>query len=471
MREIVGRKKEIKLLKGTLLSDRSELVVVYGRRRVGKTFLLRKTFEKQIEFEITGMFEGNLADQLENFTNEIRVRTNKPETKRPKKWIEAFVLLQHYIEQLPKRGKKVIFIDEFPWIATQRSKFLMAFENFWNSYATKRDDLIVVICGSAASYMVQKIIKNRGGLHNRISTKIRLQPFTLGETQQFLKSRNINYTQYDILQLYMAIGGIPHYLEHVQRGLSIAQNIDQLCFEKNGPLNDEFNQLFASLFDNSERHIIIIKALAKVRQGVTRKKLIDSTKITSGGDFSRKLAELIESGFISESTYYQKKTKQTLYRLSDEYTLFYLKFIEPNKHTGPGTWTNLFTSQSYTSWSGFSFETICLKHIQNIKKGLKIEGIMSSNNSWFNENAQIDLLIDREDRVINLCEIKFTQAPFEITKSYHKNLLNKINAFKLDTETNKNIFLTMLTTAGIKQNKYSLEIVESELTSACLFKD
>lgn len=471
MRAITGRKQEIIALKNTLLSDRSELVVLYGRRRVGKTFLLRKTFDKNIRFEITGMFGGNLADQLENFTKEIRKRSNQPGLKRPKKWIEAFSLLENYIDSQSKKGKKVIFIDEFPWIATQRSKFLMAFENFWNSYANKRDDLVIVICGSAASYMVQKIIKNKGGLHNRITLKIRLQPFTLIETKQFLKRRNITYTNYDILQLYMAIGGIPHYLEHVQRGLSIAQNIDQLCFDKQGALNDEFNQLFASLFDNSDRHLIIIKALAEVKKGTTRQRLIDTTKITSGGDFSVKLAELIESGFVTESTYYQKKIKQTLYRLSDEYTLFYLKFIAPNKQQGSGTWTNLFTSQSYTSWSGFSFETICLKHVQQIKKGLNIEAIHSVNTSWFNDNAQIDLLIDRNDRIINVCEMKFSQTPFVITKSYYQNLRNKISEFKLDTETNKNIYLTLFTTFGIKENKYSLELVENELNIDCLFTE
>ena len=364
----------------------------------------------------------------------------------------------------------LIFIDEFPWIATQKSKFLMCFENFWNSYATKRSDLLIVICGSSASYMLQKIIKNKGGLHNRISQTIRLLPFNLYETALFLKSKKINYTQYDILQLYMVMGGIPHYLEKVQKGDSVAQNIDHLCFQKDGILYDEFNQLFASLFDDSERHKSIIKALASSKKGFTRDTLIKKSKISGGGDFTKKLEELIESGFVSEYLYYQNKSKQTLYRLSDEYSMFYLKFIENIKELGKGTWQKLYISQSYTSWSGFSFETLCIKHIYQIKKALGIHSVYSTNSYWFNKNAQIDLLIDRDDNIINLCELKFYQSPFTITKSYHANLVNKRNQFKIETATAKNIFLTMITTFGLNSNAYSLEIIENELTMGCLFE-
>lgn len=468
---IIGRKQEIEMLNSALISTKSELIVVYGRRRVGKTFLIRQLFEAHLKFEVTGLYGGGLKDQLSNFSKELKNRAKNNAMQTPENWMNAFNLLEEYLNSHKGKNKKVIFIDEFPWIATQKSKFLMAFENFWNSYATKRTDLIVVICGSAASYMVQKIIKNKGGLHNRISQKIRLLPFNLNETRLFLKSRNINYTEYDIIQLYMVMGGVPHYLEKIKKGDSVAQNIDRLCFNKNGILHDEFNQLYASLFDDSTKHLSIINALASVKKGIPRKMLIEKSAITSGGDFSLKLGELIESGFVSEYIYYGNKVKQTLYRLSDEYSLFYLKYIKENKNNGAGIWQQLSNTPSYNSWSGFSFETVCLKHIDQIKKGLGIQSIYSTNSSWYNDNAQIDLIIDRADNIINVCELKFSHQAFSITKSYHQNLRNKINEFRLETKIRKNVFLTMVTTFGVQENAYSLEVMENELTLNCLFKE
>ena len=347
----------------------------------------------------------------------------------------------------------------------------MAFENFWNTYCTKRNDLIVVICGSAASYMVQKIIKNKGGLHNRISRKIRLLPFNLSETEQFLIKKGLKFTRYDVIQIYMALGGVPQYLEKLSKGLSVSQNIDKLCFSKDGLLNDEFNQLFISLFENSERHIKIIKTLASSNKGLTRNELIVKSKLPSGGDFSLKLEELVESGFVTDYPFYQNKRQLTLYRLSDEYSRFYLKFIAFNKNGGEGTWQKLSTSQSFQSWSGFVFETLCLKHILQIKKALRIDIIYTHETCWFNENAQIDLLIDRADNVMNVCEMKFYNSPFVIDKKYYFNLKNKISELQKASKTRKNIFITMLTTYGIKENQYSNELVQMSLGMDVLFVD
>jgi hypothetical protein len=317
--------------------------------------------------------------------------------------------------------------------------------------------------------MVKQILNNKGGLHNRVTRKIRLLPFNLNETDAFLKSRGIRYSHYDVLQIYMAMGGVPHYLDKLKKGLSVAQNIDQLCFDKDGVLRDEFNQLFVSLFDNSEKHTIIVKALAKCKKGITRQKLITQSGMPSGGDFSLKLKELIVSGFVSEYAYYQNKKQLILYRLSDEYSLFYLKFIQNNKAEGAGTWQRLFKKQTYTSWSGFSFETICLKHIQQIKNALRIDAIFSTSSSWFNSNAQIDLIIDRDDNIINLCEMKFYNTAFAIDKKYYLNLKNKIDEFQKETTTRKNLHMLMLTTYGLKPNEYSSELVQKGLKMDCLF--
>lgn len=469
MVKLIGRTSERQTLKEAFENDKSELIAVYGRRRVGKTFLIRQFFSKNIVFEVTGLFNGNMKNQLHNFNKEIIKQTTNEVLKTPTTWIDAFSILESYINSIKGKNKKVIFIDEFPWIATSRSNFLMAFENFWNNYCSKREDLIVIICGSAASYMIQKIIRNKGGLHNRISRKIRLLPFNLHESNLFLKSRGINYTEYDTIQVYMTMGGVPHYLEKLQKGLSVAQNIDKLCFNKDGTLNNEFNQLYASLFNDSERHLTIIRTLAKTNKGITRNELLEKSGIPSGGDFTLKLDELIESGFVSEYAYFQNKKQLTLYRLSDEYSKFYLKFIESNRNEGEGTWQRLSTSQTYITWSGFAFETLCLKHVYQIKKSLRIDAIYSTNSSWFNEIAQIDLLIDRDDNIINLCEIKFYNAPFTIDKKYYLNLKNKISALQKETNTRKNIYLTMITTYGIKENEYSNELVQNNLDMSCLF--
>lgn len=460
MEKIIGRKKEIEILEKSNKNNTSELIAIYGRRRVGKTFLIRNYFEKQIIFEVVGLFNGNLNDQLQNFSKQLQ-KLGKKKIETPLNWLDAFTLLEQQLDKQTNKQKKVIFIDEFPWMATPRSKFLLAFENFWNQYATKRNDLIVVICGSAASYMVQKIIYNKGGLHNRITSKINLLPFTLNETKLFLKSRAIHYTNYDVLQIYMAIGGVPHYLNKLEKGKSTAQNIDDLCFQKEGALIDEFNQLYRSLFDNSEKHMQIIKALANTKKGITRNELVAKTGLESGGDLTLKLTELKESGFVSESSNYQNKKKGNLFRLSDEYSMFYLKFIEPNKTNGKGQWQRLMTSQSYKTWSGFSFEAVALKHIEEIKKALKIEAIYSTNSSWFNENAQIDLLIDRDDNVINVCEMKFYNGIYKIDKNNYLNLKNKIAELKQEIKTRKNLFLTLITSHGIAENKYSRELVSN----------
>lgn len=469
MTKIVGRIAEQETLNEAFKNDKSELIALYGRRRIGKTYLIREYYKESIVFEVTGLFGGSLKDQLGNFTKEIKIRTKQSNDISLKSWFDAFNMLELYLNSLKSGKKKVIFIDEFPWIATAKSKFLMAFENFWNTYCTKRNDLVVVICGSAASYMVQKIINNKGGLHNRISRKIRLLPFNLFETEQFLIKNGLKYTRYDVIQIYMAIGGVPHYLEKLNKGISVSQNIDKLFFAKDGILKEEFNHLFVSLFDNSDRHMKLIKTLASSNKGLTRNDLIDKSGIPTGGDFSLKLEELIESGFVSEYPYYQNKKQLSLYRLSDEYSKFYLKFIDRTKNGGEGTWQKLCTTQSYHTWSGFIFETLCLKHIHQIKKSLRIDVIYSTNRSWFNDNAQVDLLIDRSDNVINVCEMKFYNSTFTIDKKCYMDLKNKISELRKDINTKKNIFITMITTFGLIKNQYSKEMVQSEINMDALF--
>ena len=379
MDAIVGRFSEKRVLKSALESGKSELIAVYGRRRVGKTFLIRQTYQGRINFEWTGLHNATHQDQLTNFHQRLAAKARK--FNRPSDWLEAFAQLEKYLTNLTTTKKKVIFIDEFPWLASRRSKFLTAFENFWNSYASTRTDLVVVICGSAASYMVKNIIRNRGGLHNRVTRRIRLLPFDLNETQLFLRSKGIRYSQYDILQLYMAIGGIPQYLEHLQVGESVAQAIDRLCFVRDAPLRTEFRDIFAALYEYPERHSAVLKALAKTRGALTRNEISNKSNIPTGGVLTQTLEELEESGFVEKYAAFGKVKKDALYRLSDEYSLFYLKFIENTTAKEPGTWLKKQNSPVYKSWTGFSFESVCLKHVRQIKKELGIAEVASENYS------------------------------------------------------------------------------------------
>jgi uncharacterized protein len=471
--KIIGRKKERQILENTIQSYKSELIVVYGRRRVGKTFLIREVYKKYMRFEYTGMYKASAKDHLKLFKVTLDKLTGT-RNKTPLNWLEAFEQLKDYCETLTDKKKKVLFIDEFPWIDNNKSSFLKAFDNFWNTFATKRNDLVVVICGSAAAYMINKIIRSKGGLHNRLSEKIRIEPFNLSETKKLLAQNKVKLTNYDILQLYMAMGGIPHYLQKVLPNESATQAIDRLCFEKDGFLRNEFKDVFASLFDQIDNHEKIIRTLAKVRKGITRKELLKKSDLPTGGNITRTLNELQESGFIEQYLPYHG-SNNALYRLTDEYCNFYIKYIEQHKPTKNGVWNKLHQHATFKSWAGFTFETICLKHIEQIKEGLKISGIYSTSGSWTERSGekgtQIDLLIDRDDNVINVCEIKFYNTKFNIDKKYAEELKNKVDTFANSTKTNKSIFITFISTYGLKENQYSKQLVQNNLTLEHLFLD
>lgn len=470
MNTIIGRKSEIKVLKDALKSSHSELIAVYGRRRIGKTFLISKVYSSVIKFEITGIYKIPLKDQLKNFHLLLNARYKR--SKEPKSWVEAFHELSKYCDRIKTKSKKVIFIDEFPWLDSRKSNFLPAFENFWNAYAAKRSDMVIVICGSAASYMIKKIINSKRGLHNRLTHNIRLSPFDLYETEKLLQHNKVKLSRYDILQLYMTTGGIPHYLNKIMPGDSVAQSIDKLCFTKNGFLRNEFKNVFASLFDQYENHEAIIRTLAKVRKGLTRNEILKKSKVTTGGTLTKTLNELEDSGFIENYIPY-RGTKNALFRLTDEYSMFYIKYIEKTKPSKRSYWMKMQGQQSYKSWAGFSFETICIKHVEVIAEALKISGIRSTYGSWKGtgkrDKVQIDLLIDRDDNVINLCEMKFHNTLFTIDKRYSEDIIRKVNEFTTSTKTRKSIFTTFITTFGIKENKYSKQLVQNELTIDDLF--
>jgi AAA+ ATPase superfamily predicted ATPase len=473
--KFIGREKEKSILKDALTSYEAEMVAVIGRRRVGKTFLIKHTYAERLVFSVTGLQNAPIKEQLENFAYQIKEASGSSlPLKTPENWLQAFILLIDYLKTLDFSERKVVFLDELSWMSTHRSGFLRALGFFWNSWAVDKN-IVVVICGSAASWMIQKVVNHRGGLHNRITKRIFLQPFNLAETKTYFQSKHFNFNHYQISQIYLAMGGIPHYLKEVKGNKSAVQNINDICFSESGLLRDEFSRLYVALFENADRHIAVIRALATSNQGLSKKALIEKSKLPNGGGAKTVLEELEQSGFIKVFYPFGKKKKGALYRLTDEYSLFYLRFIEGKIYNGEDSWTQLSQTQTYKTWSGYAFESLCLKHISQIKKALSIGGVYSIPSTFLKQGkaqekgTQIDLLLDRNDQVINIFEIKYNNKEVSISKEYASKLRQKLWVFEETTKTKKQLFLTMITTFGLKHNQHSLGLVQEVLVLDDLF--
>jgi len=473
MQQIIGRRQELETLDRVYNSRKSEFVILYGRRRVGKTFLVNQQFGGRFSFRMTALSNATVKRQLVNFHTTLAASApHIAGDSVPVDWFSAFQLLIKLLSE-DENARKVVFFDELPWFDVYGSDFIQALEHFWNAWASMRSDVLLIGCGSAASWMINQLIHNPGGLHNRITERILLQPFSLAETEEFMRSKGGVYDRCQLLELYMAMGGVPYYLDNVQVNRSIAQNLDRMFFTPGAMLNLEYGDLYRSLFNRAERHIAVVEALAQKSKGLSRKELLNASGLTDGGSTSSTLEELEQSGFIRRYFPFGKTKRDALYQLIDAYTLFYLTFVKDSKAEGQGAWLSQSNSPRWRAWSGYAFEYVCRNHIDSIKKQLGISGIYTETSNWRSresENgAQIDLLIDRSDRVINICEMKFSIKPFTITKEYAANLRNKLSVFRAETNTNKTLFLTLITTFGLNSNEHSTQLVHDSLDMGALF--
>lgn len=473
---IVGRINEQAAFKSMLGANQSDFVAVYGRRRVGKTFLIRETFNNSFQFQLTGLANATMKQQLANFHASLtKFYGNKKQLPIAKNWFDAFQQLIAFLEKSKSTKKKVIFLDELPWLDTSKSNFITALEHFWNSWASARKDILLIVCGSAASWMLNKLINNKGGLHNRVTHKIKLEPFTLAESEAYLKVKNIKWNKHQIVENYMVMGGIPFYMSALKPGISAAQSINELCFTTNGLLNNEFSNLYASLFKNANNHISVVGALSKKAKGLTREEIIKTATLPNGGGVTKVLDELEASGFIRKYLPFEKNAKDALFQLIDFYTLFYFKFIKQLKGNDENYWLSIQDTPTHRVWAGYAFEQVCLAHLPQIKKALGISGIQTKVASWrtkqVTDGAQIDLLIERKDQIINLCEIKFSINEFTIDKKYATNLRNKIGVFKQETKTKHAVHLCMITSNGVKKNEYATELIQNNIMLDSLFKN
>ena len=472
---MIGRSTESRRLREAFESQHSEFVVVYGRRRVGKTFLVRETFDYKFTFQHTGHSAGRMPEQLLYFRESL-IDAGYTDCPMLKTWHEAFRHLQKFLESRSE-PRKTVFIDELPFMATRKSGCVAALEHFWNGWATARKDILLVICGSAASWLLKKIIGDRGGLHNRVTKKIHLSPFSLAECEQMSAEMKLGYSRKQIAECYMAIGGIPYYWSFLQKGLSVQQNMDQLFFAEDAELRTEYDELYRALFDSPEPYMRIVEALGRNGGGLTRDEIARKAKLSPCGTFTGYLDDLEKCGFVMRYRQFGADVKGALYRLTDNYTLFYFQFISENVDGDPCFWTNSLEAPFRRAWTGLAYERLCFKHLAQIKEALGIAGVRTSVSSWrhqadetYPEGAQIDLLIDRADGIINMCEMKFCDGTFAIDKGYAKVLANKKQTFKAVTGTKKGIHLTFVTVDGVTHNSYWSD-VQSEVTLDDLFKE
>ena len=469
---IIGREQEIEKLENYISSRKSEFIAIYGRRRVGKTFLVKELFENRFAFRVTGKDNVITKEQLASFSfalnDQLGIEADVTN------WPEAFRLLQKALEKMPE-GTKIIFFDELPWFDTYASNFISALEHFWNDWAFYRSDIKLIACGSATTWMLNQVINSRGGLHNRITHNILLSPFKLHEVEEYFKSQGFYYERPEIIECYMAMGGVAYYLSLFETNKSVAQNIQQLCFTRGGELTEEFERLFNSLFKKADNHLAIVTALKNKGKGMTRLDLLDATGLANNGRFSQILKELEQCDFIRSYTPFGKSKKDMMYQLIDPFCLFYFKFMHNKGAFLDNHWVKMQTTAEYESWCGHAFEIVCLHHINEIVKALGIDGCINTPCSWsyrpttkvladeeadedLKHGTQIDLLIDRSDRSISICEMKYCNGEYEISKAYDAHLIHRLKVFKKVTKTTKTLIPTFVTPHGLYNNMYARKI-------------
>ena len=475
---VIGREYEQGLIRNYYNSDKAELVAIYGRRRVGKTFLVKKVFGDELSFSFTGMYDTPRAKQLREFKRNLE-RCSLRKHNCPRDWFEAFNMLREYLDTLTV-SKIVVFLDELPWMDTPKGNFLAAFGEFWNDWGSIKDNFKLFVCGSATTWMVSKFIGDKGALYGRVCRPIHLSPFTLHETELFLKDiKEMELSRKQILDIYMILGGIPYYLDMLIKGQPVSRSIDDLFFREGAPLKEEYDFLFRSLFKDSKTYRKVVETLSDKKKGMSRQEILQTLKMQEGGNLTEVLDNLVKCDFLRKYTHIGKEEKDAQYQLVDCFSLFHLQFVSTNSGQDERFWSNSEGKPAKNAWSGYAFEIVCLLHLKQIKAALGISGVLSNAHSWASKafvdeqgeqwkGAQIDLLIDRADNVIDLCEMKYVSDRFSISSDYEETLRRRQTLFKKVTKSKKALHIVFVTTYGIAQNQSS-HIVQNDLTMDELF--
>lgn len=473
MNTIIGREQEIKKLSAAVDRVRPEFIALYGRRRVGKTFLINQMFRNQFAFKMTGVIEGTLKDQFTAFVDAMNdYGFDVPE--QPKDWMQAFIMLKNALKKKVNNGEQcIVFIDELPAMDAEGSNVAGAIGYFWNSWASQYDNFVFIICGSATSWMITNVIDSKGGLHDRITVEMPIHPFTLKETEQYLEYQHFLWNRQMVLQAYMIFGGIPYYLSLLDKEESLVQNVDRLFFSQDIQMRREFRRLFNTLYKNPEKYIDIIKALNKSRKGLTREEIASELKCSNNGHLGKQLEDLVCCDLIRKNIVREKeiKRKDAIYQLCDFFSLFYLTFIE-RAEVEQQYWSHHINTPEVNSWMGLTYERICMAHIQQIKHSLHLDTISTLSYSWRSKTstpaAQIDIIIERADKIINICEVKYCQGEYNLDKDEYERIKKRKNAFIQETGLRHVPWLTMITTEGVARGKYS-EMIQTQVTLDDLF--
>lgn len=474
---IVGREYEVKKLNEFYNSGNAELIALYGRRRVGKTYLIDEAFENRISFRHSGLSpiddkkkadgkrQSRMKDQLAHFYRSL-LEYGSSATKAPKSWLEAFYMLEDLLdEKKDKNGRVLVFIDEIQWLDTPRANFMTGFEAFWNGWACHRKNIMVIVCGSSSSWVLDNVINNHGGLYGRVTHEMKLSPFSLNECERFFKSRAVEMSRYDIVQSYMIVGGIPYYLQYFEREYSLQQNIDRMLFADNAILKDEYDRLFFSLFVNPDVMKSIIEALFTKSRGLSRKELTELTGITDGGDLSKQLKALLSGDFVMEYNSFGNDKNESFYKLIDPFCLFYLEFMQGRKRRRTQNWTNIEDSASVRTWKGYAFENVCWNHRIKIKNALQIGGVSTTETLWSKRGTaetpgtQIDMIIERKDNVVDMCEMKFSSDDYEVDLDYHKKLEARKKILREKISKKAVVHNVLVTTYGLAHKGYYSDFV------------
>ena len=467
---IIAREREKAELERLMNEPTAQMLAVYGRRRTGKTFLIREYFEDNFAFKHTAVSPMELKErgegeliyrvQLNEFAASLRKYGRKDESPI-NDWFEAFHRLEALIDSKRKKGKLVVFIDELPWLDTPRAGFLSAFEHFCNDYAMGKHNMLLIVCGSATSWMLDNLINNKGGLYGRSTCEMHIHPFTLKDTERYLQWRGLTLDRYDVTQAYMLTGGVAYYLSYFKPGRSLAQNVDEVFFSADGFMQKEYDRLFTSLFADNTNYRRIVEVLSGNRYGLTREAISEKSGVALGGTLSGMLKALVQSDLVSMYWNFGESKRIQYFKLTDMFCLFYLGFVQKNPTTNRTYWHDNQNSPRVNSWRGRAFEDVCFVHQQQVKRAVGIDGVQAEVYPWHatgdaaSPGAQIDMLIDRADRVMNLCEMKFTQSDYVISKDYDERLRNKIAALQEMTRSKRNVQVVLVTTYGLKQNMYS----------------
>ena len=476
---MIGRKKEIKLLNEICDLEESSLVAIYGRRRIGKTYLVNHMFKKYRQdclfFEFTGAYDGDKRGQIDNFIDQVYEWFYVEPSFEIKSWSDAFRFLKRTIDkEIKKRDsneKVIVFLDEVPWIdRSNKGGFLSALGYFWNTWCEPRENVVLILCGSNSSWIRDKILKNaRGSLYQRVTHQISMYPFDLKETKAYLlEQKGFMIDNKTVTDIYMIFGGVAKYLSFLNPNESSAENIDRVFFSIHGSMYREYDELFSSLFaDKSDYYKSVIELLCTRRSGFSLSDISKAFNEKLGGKLRLAIAELEECGFIKGLSKYGNSVRGVNYMIVDPYILFHHKWIKGFSRNDIATlpnnyWLHKSSSQSYAVWSGYAFEIVVMVNIRLYLNAIGRLGFFSGVYHWQHmaksedeQGAQIDMVVNYGNNIFDILECKYYNSEYVISKEYAKNIKNKLSMFKkygLYSKQKSELRLVFLTSYGVKMN-------------------